>query len=220
MEGYTEQANNQDTLNLMKMIHGENVMCTNGLFHILDDKHNEVYINNKTGELDKRALYKTVVVMDKIIVAKVVNNKQIKYVVLNKDNLDCTYKTDGTICYIDNNLIYDENKDMCTVISHTGRILGKLNDIRSIKNAYGVMYIAQSSLMFSDKVLYYNFRQDTLEDLTEGKEYAIQFVDKDQNQIEVYNMFGGRYIYDFKTRKCLNKFTGKIEEETQLWKVI
>ena len=74
--------------------------------------------------------------------------------------------------------------------------------------------------MYNDKVLYYNKHKDELEDLTFGKEYLIHRLDKQGTEVEVIQMYGGQYIYDFSTKTVKNKFTGKIEKETNLWKIV
>ena len=77
----------KEKLALIRALHGVNVMYTRGLFHTIDKNHNEIYINPLTSELDKRGLYKTLVVMDNVIVAKVTNNTSVNFVVLNKEKV-------------------------------------------------------------------------------------------------------------------------------------
>ena len=220
MKQKLDNQSDKDTLLMLQFMHGKNVMCTNGLFHILNDDHTEVYINRQTGDIDKRALYKTLVVLDKTIVARVINNKKVNFVVLDKYNFKCLYKTKGNIYYINENLICDKLDNDCIAISHTGRTLGKLDNCNSINHILGSFYITSSDKMYNDKVLYYNKHKDELEDLTFGKEYLIHRLDKQGTEVEVIQMYGGQYIYDFSTKIVKNKFTGKIEKETNLWKIV
>ncbi|MBO5388505.1 MAG: hypothetical protein J6A59_10245 [Lachnospiraceae bacterium] len=211
---------NKEKLDMLNMLYGGNVMCTNGLFHLLDDKHNEVYINSNTAELDRRGLYKTFVVMDKVVVSKVTNNDKVNFVILDKDTLECVYKTKGNIFYINDYMVCDKKDNVCTLISHTGKILGKIDNIKAVSNIKGSMYIASSTVMYNDRVLYYNKHKDELEDLTFDKNYLIHRLDKHGTEVEVISMEGGKYIYDFETHLVKNKFTGKVEKDTNLWKVI
>lgn len=222
IRGYknSKPISDKDTLSLMQMVHGGNVMCTNGLFHILNNDHNEIYIDKVTAELDKRGLYKTLVVMDNIIVSRVVNNDKVNFVILNKEDLKCLYKTDGNIYYINENIVCDKKDDGCTLISHNGKQLIKINKAVCVNHIHGSNYIVQTSLMFEDKVLYYNKHKDSIIDLTEDKRYTIHINDKDSKKVEVISMEGGKYIYNFEKHECFNTFTNKVEEETHLWKLI
>lgn len=210
----------KDKLEKLKSTYGKDVMYTDGLYHIIDKDHNEIYINNKTLKLDNRALYNTLVVTDKVIIAKTVNSKDTTYVILNKETFKCIYKTKGTIHYIDKNIVYDINKDKCTIISHTGKKLAIIPNIDCIYNIHNNQYVVQSKTMFKDMVVYYNKHRDILENLTDGKDYLIHKVDSSENEVEIVNMSGGTYIYNFITRKFYNSFTQEIEEDTQLWKIV
>ena len=141
----------KDKLNMLNMMYNGNVMYTNGLFHMYNNKHQEIYINKDTGELDKRALYETVVVLEHIVVSKVLNSNKIKYVVLDKETLKCLYKTDGEIEYIDKNIICNYINDDCTIISPRGRVICKLYNTDDLVNIQDSLYIVNSMKMFKDK---------------------------------------------------------------------
>lgn len=215
-----ECISNQDTLRLLKMIYGPSVVCTDGLYHLYDKRHNEIYINRHNSELDKRGLYRTLVVLDDIVVSRVVNNDKVNFVVLDKDSLRCIYKTSGDIFYANENLVYCKKNNDCTLISHTGNILMKLKDTISVDHIYRKLYIVKSAKAYNDKILFYNERKDTLSDLTEGLEYIIHILDKDSTKIDILTNFGAQYIYNFKEHTCFNTFTNKLEWETQLWRPV
>ena len=208
--GYDLKQCNSDleTLSLLRMIYGKNVMCTNGLFHIMDDKHNEVYINRLDGTLDKRGLYNTLVVLDSIIVSKVVNNNKLRFVVLNKNDLSCIYKTKGNIFYIDEDMLCDKYNDKCTIISHTGKYTRQFDDAICINKIYKNFYLLSSTKMFSDKILMYNKHKDYVIDLTDDKRYTIHRID--DKDVEILPMSGNAYIYDFSTRQAYDKFNGGV----------
>lgn len=210
----------REKLALIRALHGVNVMYTRGLFHTIDKNHNEIYINPITSELDKRGLYRTLVVMDNVVVAKVTNNTSVNFVVLDKKNLDCLYKTKGVIHYIDENLLCDETKEGCILISHNGKQLGDYDKAICINHIHGNKYVLTSDNMYQDKILFYNTKKDSINDLTEGKSYLIHILDKDEAIVEVSSMAGVRYIYDFNKHECKNAFTNTIERETQLWKIV
>lgn len=210
----------KEKLALIRALHGVNVMYTRGLFHTIDKNHNEIYINPLTSELDKRGLYKTLVVMDNVIVAKVTNNTSVNFVVLNKENLDCLYKTKGVIHYIDENLLCDKTKEGCTLISHNGKQLESYDKAICVNHIHGNKYVLTSDNMYQDKILFYNAKKDYIDDLTEGKSYLIHILDKDSAVVEVSSMTGVRYLYDFNKYECKNAFTNMVESETQLWKIV
>ena len=156
-------------LDMLRMVHGREITYTNGLFHSYDDRHRDAYINPSTGEFDRRGLYNTLVVMDNIVVAKVINNEKIKFVVLTKSNLDCVYKTRGNIYYIDDNLVCDKFKEHCLLISHTGKKTWKFRDtlcINKIKTK-GNYYLVSSSEMYQDKLIAYYPQKDLIRNMTE-----------------------------------------------------
>jgi hypothetical protein len=197
------------------MIYGGNVMCTNGLFHMFDDNHNEIYINRKNSELDKRAKYKTVVVMDKIVVAQVVNSNNIAFVVLDKTDLNCIYKTQGIIQYLNNDIVYSIDKDKVVFISRNGKTLITLSGKR-VQQLNKYHYLVSSGQTFNDMLLAYNDHRDTMTNLTKDKNYLIYPNKNGENSVDIISMHGGRYKYNFDTHRCTNLFTGK-EEEIQLW---
>lgn len=204
-----EQCNSDsETLLLLRMIYGKNVMCTNGLFHIMDDKHNEAYINKLDGTLDKRGLYNTLVVLNDIIVSKVVNNNKLRFVVLNKNDLSCIYKTKGNIFYIDEDMLCDKYNEKCTLISHTGKYTKQFDDAICINKIYKNFYLLSSTKMFSDKILMYNKHKDYVTDLTDNRRYTIHRVD--EKEVEILPMSGNSYIYDFSSRQAYDEFNGEV----------
>lgn len=197
----------KEKLNMLRMIHGKEVQCTDGLFHLYDSKHNEVYINQSDGAFDKRGIYNTLVVLDNVIVAKVVNNDNIKFVVLTKDNLECVYKTKGNIFYIDKYLVCDKYKDDCMLISHSGKHTWRYDNTICINKIFGNNYLVSSNNMFQDKILHYNKHKDTIRDTTANKRYAIHRIN--DSKISIVPMNGGKYTYDFETRICMDEFNDK-----------
>lgn len=215
-----KKASNQETLRLLKMIYGPSVVCTDGLFHLYDKNHNEIYINKSNSELDKRALYRTLVVMDEVIVARVTNSEKVNFVVLDKASLKLIYKTDGDIYYISDKIVCDKKENEGILISHKGKVLKRLPDIICVNHIYKKQYIVKSKKMYQDKVLYYNEYKDEIVDLTDGLEYMIHIENKDETEVKVISNFGAQYIYNFAEHKCFNTFTNKVEEETELWKPV
>jgi len=209
-----------EILNRLKEKYGKQVVCTNGLYHIYDDLHNEVYIRLSDGQLDKRGKYRTIVVLEDIVVAEVLTSTAYKYVILNKLDLDIIYKTKGIIEYIDNNIMISKYNGVLDIISNHGKVIGSFTDEESIEHMYSNNYILHSRKMYNDKIVYYDRLRDSLLDLTEGKNYAIQRLDSNSKEIEVISMQGGKYIYNFLTRKCFNCFTNREERNTYLWKIV
>lgn len=212
--------NDKERLVALRKKYGDYVMCTNGLFHMFDKKHNELFINKHTGEIDRRGIYKTLVVLDNIVVAQVINSKDIRYIILQKDTLKCIYKTNGNMYYIDKNMVCDKKDNVCKLISHNGKHLATLEQTMCVRNIHGSMYLVQSSKMFNDKILHYNNHRDYFEDLTDDKEYVIHVSDKSDKEVEVILMDGGQYTYNFETKTVYNKFTNQLEENTNLWKIV
>lgn len=203
-----------DRLNLFKMIYGKNVLCTDGLFHIIDDNHKEIYINRNTGEIDKRGKYKTIAVFDNVILANVIGDRKIRCVVLNKKNLECLYKTTEEIVYVDKNVMFDRSG---VVLSHTGKTLietDKIKDITSINDKY---YVIQVDKMYSDKLIEYVKPVDKVVDLTCNGRYTLQTKDGNTNIIELTNMVGGKYSYDLTKQEYFDEFTLKNNGGIQLW---
>lgn len=207
-------SDNQDRLCLYKMVYGKNVMCTNGLFHIIDKEHNEIYINKDTGELDRRGKYRTEAVLNNAIIAEVINDKKIKYVLLDKQTLKCMYKTTGKIIYVDKNIMFDTNG---LVLSCNGKKLTTVDNIRSVVNMTGRYYLINSRNMYEDKVVMYVEHGDFVNDLTKDKKYAINKHMDDKSIVDILCMYGGRYQYNFSKHECINLFTMEREEDIQLW---
>lgn len=196
---------NSETLALLQMIHGKDVICTDGLFHIIDNNHREAYINPTDASFDKRGLYNTLVVMDSIIVSKVVNNSKIRFVILTKGDLKCIYKTTGNIYYIDDNLVCDKHGNDCMLISHSGKNTWKYKDAICVNKVHKNCYLITSEGMFQDKLILYYPQKDVIKDMTENKRYAIHRIT--DSKISIASMAGGKYTYDFQTRQCLDEFT-------------
>lgn len=209
----------KDRLNMFNMMYNGRVMCTNGLFHMYNNKHQEIYLNKNTGEPDKRALYDTVVVLEHIIVSRVLNSSKIRYVILDKNDLKCLYKTNGNITYVDKNIICNYLKDDCILISPRGRVLSKLYGVDDLVHIHDNLYIVNSKKMFRDKILEYNAETDLITELTKNKEFLVKVIDKDSTLVEVTLMQGGQYHYNFETRQLKNLFTGKIEDNVELWTI-
>ena len=208
------------TLTMFKSLFGINVMNTKGLYHIIDNEHQEIYINSYSRQIDKRGKYHTVVVMDDIVVSEVVTKAKIKYVILNKYNLKSIYKTAGIIKYLDNNLLYSIYKNQVEIIAHNGKVLCKLYNVQDIIPLPYNRYLLKSKLAFADRIVYYDRYNVHLIDLTEDRQYIINAVGKNNNRLVVTFMHGGRYTYDFDTEECYNTFTEQLESNTFLWKIL
>lgn len=206
----------KEILEMLKDVHGDGVMCTNGLFSIYDNKHHEIYIDPITGEIDKRTSYRTLVVLDETIVAQVLDHKDARFVILKKDDLHTLYSTKGKIYYIDNDLVCDYINNSCKLISHTGKILNVYNDTQSIKKIWNSYYITQSFKMYSDIALHYNRCNDSISNISMNERYDIDIINKTKGTVLVTPMGGISYKYDFKNKKVYNTFTGK-EVDKQLF---
>lgn len=204
----------KDKLTLLRMTLGKNVLCTNGLFHVIDNNHNEIYINGNNGEIDKRGKYNTLVVMDNIIVARVVNDVKLKFVILKKGNLELLYKTTGEIKYIDDRLIYDTRG---VLISHTGKELLSIDKLKEITKIYNNYYLVKTKELFGDKVIMYISKSDRIKDLTKGKGYFISQDNVNPEIIGIIDKNGGNHLYNFTNHQCTNRFTEEREEDIQLW---
>lgn len=238
--------NNADKLATLRLIYGSDVICTNGLFHIIDKDRKEIYINNKTNELDRRAKYETIVVTDCVVISKAISNKDISYTILRKDNLELVYLTPNEIHYVDDNVLYEsgvqkqgqaqeqergqknpkhnkkisnqsDEKLIFKLISHTGKILC---DVPYGKDISGIVnnnkYIVTSGRLYCDSVLEYNAHDDKVRNLTIGKNYNVYTSRKSDDAVEILSMHGGMYTYNFKTHECMNEFTGSVEK-LSLW---
>ena len=210
---------NSEMLKKLRSVYGQNVMCTNGLFHILDDSHNEIYINVAKNCIDKRGKYRTIVVCDKIVVCEITTSPIFKYLILDKNTLECLFKTSGVIEYVDNNIMICIEEDTIKILSHTGNVLAELEDYISITHLYGGNYLVKSKQMFNDHIIYYDKFRDKIIELTKGKNYTITILDGNPREIEVISMHGGKYNYNFERKSCYNCFTNAEERQTFLWKV-
>lgn len=209
---------NKEKLDILQSKYSKNTVFTNGLFHIIDDEHNEIYINGINGSIDNRAKYRTLAVTDKVIITKLVNNSQFLYVILVKNSLDCIYKTKNTIYYLNNNIFYEMLDNKIRIISHTGKVLGDIEgkEIAEIKED---VILIKNNKAFKDNIWIYSKQNDTIRNSTENKNYLIYKSEEDDTAVEIMCMNGGKYRYNFTTHQCVNKFTGKIEE-IQLWDLI
>ena len=210
---------NKEILGQLIARYGKKVACTNGLFHIYDDLHNELYINPIDGIIDKRAKYRTIVVLEEIVVAEILTSKTFKYVILRKSDLSIIYKTRGVIEYIDNNIMKCTDGEDTMIISQHGKILTSIENVEKIKHLYGNNYLVNCSKMFSDKIVYYDRLRDTIVELTEDRNYSIFQTAEGEPEIEVTSMQGGKYLYNFETRVCFNCFTNREEKQTYLWRI-
>ena len=216
-----DKISNADKLKKLKEKYGENVMCTNGLFHLIDDNdHYEIYINPKTEKADNRGKYRTIAVMDSIIVSEILTDKKIRFVIFDKNTLEIIFKTSGMMRYVDNNLIYCREGNKFILISHTGKQLTELEDVGKIEHIHYCNYLLNNKKMFSDHIIFYDRFKDRIITLTEDKKYSIHPVVDGSKEIEVVSMQGGKYHYNFETKACFNCFTNKEEKSTYLWKII
>lgn len=199
----------KELLKEFKSKYSKDVMYTNGLFHIMNNKHEEQYINIKTKELNKKFKFNTIVVLDKVIVSEVLNSHKYKYAVINKDNLDFEYITSGTIEYIDKNIVYDSNgKGSINIISHTGKVVMQLDNVVNVTKIHKSYYLVKSSKMFNDLVIHYNKHRDLIDEQSESNKYSIHNSEAQDDMIEIQSMHGIQYSYDFTTHELSNKFTG------------
>lgn len=222
-----DELTDNDKLTTLKMLYGDNVMCTNGLFHILDNDHMEIYLSSTSYELDHRAKYHTIVVTDNAVVTQIANGKEPSYAILRKGNLELMYITNNEIRYADDNIMYEiqeesfnkkKNKEpYIKLISHTGKILTTIpygKQLECIMN--NDKYVISSLKSYCDCVVQYNSREDSIRNLTEGKSYSIYKSRNEDDTVEIVSMHGGTYTYNFKTRECRNDFTGSVEK-IHLW---
>lgn len=205
-----------ERLTALQVNFGNKVMLTNGLFHIFDNKHGELYINPETNSLDKRAIYETIVVTDKVIAARVKNSKVPMCVILNKSNFKLLYKTVNEIAYLTPLMLVEtKDKSFAQFISHTGKLLTRVQSALSLVDSiYKNMFIVHLQSPYSDKVMYYRERDDTLVDLVGSRRYIVN--KQTEDTVQVTFMSGNSYTYNFRTHECINEFTG-IKEKVHLW---
>lgn len=212
-----EKSMNEARFKKIVKMYGPAVMSTNGLYHIYDKEHMERYINPNALSIDKRAKYKTVIVTDCIIVARVLTDEKLHFVILNKTDLNLLYRIDGFIAYIDENIICYTSGSELTVVSHTGKKLYTMEGILYIRKLYNKRYLFKSYEMFSDNIVLYDRALDEFRILTRDRNYSIYQKDKNIPIVSVDSMHGGKYTYDFEKQTCMNEFTGQIEKQTYLW---
>lgn len=210
---------NSEILAILNLSYNNQVMCTNGLFHMYDKFRNELYINKHTGKIDDRASYKTIYVSDKVIVAEVVNASKPQSVILDKDTLKWILVTKNSLNVIDN-LIYETNSKADgehRVFSDSGKMLATISNIITIEKAYKNLYIIKTQQMYEDKLVIFDNKTDNFKDLTKDKKYVI--INRPGECIEVQAMNGGTYCYNFDDQTCINTFTESEEKGIQLWTI-
>lgn len=232
--------NNMDRLNLLKMIYGPNVVCTNGLFHIIDDNHKEMYISNINNELDKRTQYETILVTDKSILAIDLNSSEEpllgvstiqntisrtdktldtskRKILLDKNTLEYKYITNNNIKYIINDIyLISNSKDSC-IIDNNGKTRIELKNCNNIVDIGNNLYICESDTLFSDKLVIIKDK-DRILDITKDRRYRLKSINKDKIRIDLRS--GGAFILDLRTKQCLNTFTNKIESSISFFDTI
>lgn len=210
-----------DKLKAIQNIYGEKVICTNGLFHIFDEKENiEMYIEPNRYKLDKRGKYRTTAILDDIIVSQLMNSPTIRFVILSKKTLELVFKTRGLIKVVSNQLILCKENTTTKIISKTGKILFETDDDILVEPIAQKYYIIKNKKMYSDHIAYYSEYSDALSILSADKHFDIQRLYGLRHTIEVVIMNGGRYRYNFDNHKCYNLFTMQEENSTFLWQII
>lgn len=199
----------------LKKLYGDNVVSTDGLYHIICSDHSEVYINSQNGKLDTRAKYITIAVMQYIIVTKAIMSESNLWVILDKNSLRTRYKTDTLLKYIDENIVYDYGNG--TIISHTGRKMCRLDNVKEIIPLGNSKYLIKSVKTYDDKVAYYDREKASLVNMSGDKSCIIERDLKDSSILTIMLMSGVIYTYNLNTRVCKNNFTGKEEKGVILW---
>ena len=231
--------NNVEKLNMLRMIYGPDVVCTNGLFHIINDKHEEIYISNAKNELDKRTKYKTLEVLDNSIIALDLSSEGEFYlgnnilkkpydisdsdeisrkttILMDKDTLEYKYKTPHIIKHIVNNTFLVSDTQNSAIIDNNGKTKLKLENCGSLISIGNNLYICEGNTLFSDKLIIIYSRNKVL-DITKARSYRIKFIKDNRLRIELRS--GGAYILDLKTKEYFNVFTGKIETNLNLFDI-
>lgn len=204
----------------LRITYGEDVLYTNGLFHIIDNDHSELYINPVSRRIDNRGKYRTIAVLANVIIAEVLTKSRIKYVVLSKFDLKALYKTNDIPEIVADNLICFYAKDKVTILSHKGKRLCVEQNVIRVEHLAKNYYLLKSRLTFSDKVLYYDRHKGHLINLSEDRRYIVDKSVSQEETVEVTFMGGTRYTYSFKDEVCFNCFTSKVERQTFLWNII
>jgi len=211
---------NSEILNLLNVTYNNQVMCTNGLFHMYDKFRNEIYIDKSSGKMDNRARYKTIYVADKVVVADIINHEVDEHVILDKESLQYIFKTKNKL-KVQDNLIYEANDKLngeYRIFSDSGKSLVTYPNIISIEKAYKNIYIVKTQQMYEDRLIIFDRRTDSFKDLTENKRYVL--VNRPAEYVEVHVMNGGVYNYSFYDQSCVNTFTNEEEKNIQLWSIV
>lgn len=211
----------KEKLERLKNKYGNDLLNTNGLFHLSDKNHNEIYINKETGQIDTRSKYRTISVLSNTVLCEVLNNNlKYSHVILNKDTLKCLYGTNKEINYLTKYIMYELSiKDSTLkIISHTGNILGEFENVKGIDSISSSIIIVYSNDSFNDKVLEFIYSKDKLLNHTENKSYSIYKESDADKTISILDTSGMRYEYSFITNKCKNIFTDK-EEKINIWNI-
>lgn len=175
----------------------------------MDKEHKEIYINPVTLELDKRCKYKTIVVLDNIVVAEVNCIEGIKSVILNKDTFDCIHKSYGRTVYLDDCMVCSFDKGKATMVSRKGSVLKVVSDLRSIGSICSGYYLVRSTNKYSDYILEYNKRTDSLIEYGSNGGYMMFRSSSSNKDINIIAKTGGKFIYDVVTKVCTNEFSGE-----------
>lgn len=229
---------NKERLDMLRLIYGPNVVCTNGLFHIIEDNHREIYIT-KDNELDRRTSYATLEVTDKSVLAidlskntepclgekliredADITDLQLKMkgtvLLIDKNTLDYKYKTTNQIEHIKNDIFLVFDNSNSEVIDNNGKVMLKLDNFNSLLNIGNNLYICEGNTLFSDKLIIIDNKNRVL-DITKTRSYRIKFLNNNRLRIELRS--GGAYILDLKTKEYFNVFTGKIETNLNLFDI-
>jgi len=201
----------EDIYSKVSKRYGSGVMYTDGLYHIMDKEHKEIYINPETMELDKRCKYKTIAVMSKIVVAKVIGLADTKAVVLSKKDLSCIYKSSGRIVFLDEYMVCEFSDKTARIISHEGRLLKEIKGIKSIGSILEGIYLVKSRENYGDYLIEYNPRLDIIKELGRRKEHLMFRSNLSNTKVRILDKNGGKYIYDIVTRQCIDECTGENE---------
>lgn len=212
---------NDDKLKAIRKIYGNKVQCTDGLFHIYDENENiEMYIEPNRYKLDKRAKYRTVAILDDIIISQILNSPTIRFVILSKKTLELVFKTKGLIKVISKQILLCKEDNKTKLLSKTGKAIFETTDDILVEPIAIRYYIIKNKKMFSDHIAYYSEYNDALSILSEDKQYDIQRVYGQRHTVDVVIMHGGRYRYSFDDHRCYNIFTMQDENSTFLWAIV
>ena len=210
------QISDNEELKKLKGIYGDNVLCTNGLFHAMCRDHSEVYINKNNNKIDNRVKYITIVVMQSIIVSRVCAAPK-DYVILRKNDLNWIYRTSNKIVYVDENILYESTNSSTNLISHLGKVLCSVDDMIGIMPLGNDRYVIKSKKSYADRVVFYDRKLGELLDLSNCRSYMIEKSRTNDRVIVVTFINGITYEYNLDTKICINRFTGKEEFGIILW---